>query len=108
MKRLLAVVVVVTSTLFIAVAVSAMSPGPESAQQYPAMEGIAKKVVQKYQASSCQQLWAEKGQVPSAEQLQKQEKATQMLRQDPAMRKAFLDIVAAPIANKMFECGMIP
>ena len=31
-----------------------------------------------------------------------------MLRQDPAMRKAFLDIVAAPIANKMFECGMIP
>ena len=94
--------------LFIAVAVSAMPPAPEPAQQYPVMEGIAKKVIQKYQASSCQQLWAEKGQAPTAEQLQKQEKATQMLRQDPAMRKAFLDIVAAPIANKMFECGMIP
>ena len=107
MKRLLAAAVV-TSMLFIAVAVSAMSPGPEPAQQYPVMEGIAKKVIQKYQASSCQQLWAEKGQAPTAEQLQKQEKATQMLRQDPAMRKAFLDIVAAPIANKMFECGMIP
>ncbi len=107
MKRLLAAAVV-TSMLFIAVAVSAMPPAPEPAQQYPVMEGIAKKVIQKYQASSCQQLWAEKGQVPTAEQLQKQEKATQMLRQDPAMRKAFLDIVAAPIANKMFECGMIP
>ena len=106
MKRLLAAVV--TSMLFIAVAVSAMPPAPEPAQQYPVMEGIAKKVIQKYQASSCQQLWAEKGQAPTAEQLQKQEKATQMLRQDPAMRKAFLDIVAAPIANKMFECGMIP
>ena len=107
MKRLLAAVVV-TSMLFIAVAVAAKPPAPEPAQQYPVMEGIAKKVIQKYQASSCQQLWAEKGQAPTAEQLQKQENATQMLRQDPAMRKAFLDIVAAPIANKMFECGMIP
>ena len=107
MKRLLAAAVV-TSMLFIAVAVAAKPPAPEPAQQYPVMEGIAKKVIQKYQASSCQQLWAEKGQVPTAEQLQKQDKATQMLRQDPAMRKAFLDIVAAPIANKMFECGMIP
>ena len=106
MKRLLAAVV--TSMLFIAVAVSAMPPAPEAAQQYPVMEGIATKVIQKYQASSCQQLWAEKGQPPTAEQLQKQEKAIQMLRQEPAMRKAFLDIVAAPIANKMLECGMIP
>ena len=107
MKRPIAAAVV-TSMLFIAVAVSAMPPAPEPAQQYPVMEGIAKKVIQKYQASSCQQLWAEKGQAPTAEQLQKQDKAIQMLRQDPAMRKAFLDIVAAPIANKMFECGMIP
>ena len=99
---------VVTCVLFIAVAVSAMSPAPEPAQQYPVMEGIAKKVIQKYQASSCAQLWAEKGQAPTAEVIQKQDKAIQMLRQDSAMRKAFLDIVAAPIANKMFECGMIP
>jgi hypothetical protein len=31
-----------------------------------------------------------------------------MLRSDPARRAAFIDKVAAPIANKMFECGMIP
>ena len=96
--------VVVASLLAIAVAVSAMPP----AQQYPVMEEIAKRAIQKYQASSCAQLWAEKGQAPTAEQMQKQEKAIQLLRQDPAMRKAFLDIVAGPIANKMFECGMIP
>ena len=95
---------VATSMLFIAVVVSAMPPG----QQFPVMEEIAKKVIQKYQASSCAQLWAEKGQAPTAEQIQKQDKAIQLLRQDPAMRKAFLDIVAGPIANKMFECGMIP
>lgn len=107
MKRPIAAAVV-TAMLFIAVAVSAMPPAPEPAQQYPVMEGIAQKVIQKYQTSSCAHLWAEKGQAPTPEQIQKQDKAVQMLRQDGAMRKAFLDMVAAPIANKMFECGMIP
>jgi hypothetical protein len=27
---------------------------------------------------------------------------------DPQMRTEFLNRVAAPIANKLFECGMIP
>ena len=31
-----------------------------------------------------------------------------LLRNDPQMRTAFLNQVAAPIANKLFECGMIP
>jgi hypothetical protein len=31
-----------------------------------------------------------------------------MLKSDPQMRSAFISKVAAPIANKMFECGMIP
>ena len=31
-----------------------------------------------------------------------------MLKSDPQMRTAFLNKVAAPIVNKMFECGMIP
>ena len=78
--------------------------GTASAQQYPVMEGIAQTVIQKYQTASCQQLWAEKGQPPSAQEAT----ATQALRNDPAMRRAFIDRVAVPIANKMFECGMIP
>ena len=32
----------------------------------------------------------------------------QMLQGDPQMRTVFIDEVAAPIANKMFTCGMIP
>ena len=78
--------------------------GAASAQQYPVMEGIAQKVIQHYQAASCQQLWAEKAQPPSAQEAT----ATQMLRNDPGMRKAFIERVAVPIANKMFECGMVP
>jgi hypothetical protein len=31
-----------------------------------------------------------------------------MLQGDPQMRQIFINKVAAPIANKMFECGMIP
>jgi hypothetical protein len=32
----------------------------------------------------------------------------QALRNNPQMRAAFIDRVAAPIANKMFQCGMLP
>ena len=72
--------------------------------QYPVLDAIAGKVVQKYQQSSCEQLWVKKDQ-PKSQQAQE---AIQLLRNDPARRAAFIDKVAAPIANKMFECGMIP
>jgi len=34
--------------------------------------------------------------------------ADKILRNDPQMRQAFINRAAAPIANKLFECGMIP
>jgi ABC-type Fe2+-enterobactin transport system substrate-binding protein len=72
--------------------------------QYPVLDAIANKVIQKYQQSSCEQLWEQKGQPKS----QQEQEAVQILRNDPQRRAAFIDKVAAPIANKMFECGMIP
>jgi hypothetical protein len=72
--------------------------------QYPIMNRIADKVVQKYQGSTCEQLWQKKGQPKS----QREQEAVQALRGDPQMRAAFINRVAGPIANKMFECGMIP
>ena len=78
--------------------------GIAGAQQYPLMEKIAQKVIQKYQTSSCEQLAMEKSQPPS----QMTQQAIQQLRSDPKMRTAFINIVAAPIANKLFDCGMIP
>jgi hypothetical protein len=74
------------------------------AQQYPVMDAVADKVIQKYQQSTCEQLWQEKGK-PKGE---REKEAVQLLRNDPQMRSAFINKVAAPIANKMFECGMIP
>jgi hypothetical protein len=74
------------------------------AQQYPVMEKVAQKVIQHYQQASCEQLWQQKGK-PKSEM---EQKVIQLLKNDPQMRQAFIDMVAAPIANKMFECGMIP
>jgi hypothetical protein len=35
-------------------------------------------------------------------------KAVEFLHNDAQMRAAFINKVAAPIANKLFECGLIP
>lgn len=72
--------------------------------QYPIMDMVAGKVIQKYATSNCEQLWAAKGAPKTAQE----QEAIQMLRADPQMRTAFVNKIAAPVVNKMFECGMIP
>jgi hypothetical protein len=74
--------------------------------QYPIMDKIADKIIQKYQTSSCEQLYEQKAQKtqPGPEE----QKVIQMLRGDPQMRSAFINKIAPPIANKMFDCGMVP
>jgi hypothetical protein len=74
--------------------------------QYPIMDAIANRIIEKYQASSCEQLYQQKAEKkqPGPEE----QKAIAMLRGDPQMRQAFIGKIAAPIANKMFDCGMIP
>jgi hypothetical protein len=77
-----------------------------SAQQYPVMDAVANKVIAKYQGSSCEQLWQKKStKTPPGPE---EQKVITLLKGDPQMRQAFIDKIAAPIANKMFDCGMIP
>jgi hypothetical protein len=75
-------------------------------QQYPIMDGVANKIILKYQQSTCEQLWIKKSEKmpPTLEE----QKLVIFLRNDPQMRTAFINKVAPPIANKMFDCGMIP
>ena len=77
-------------------------------QQYPIMDKIADKIIQKYQTSSCQQLYEEKAQQQGKTKSPEEQRAVAILRNDPQMRQAFINKIAAPIANKLFECGMIP
>jgi Mitochondrial import receptor subunit Tom6, fungal len=86
------------------VAVTALFVAGVAIGQGRIMDMVADKVIAKYQNSSCEQLWQAKGQPKPPEE----QKAVQFLKNDPTARAAFLNKVAGPIANKMFECGMIP
>ena len=72
------------------------------------MDRVVEKVVQKYQTSSCDQLKAERAESKSGKREEIEERVVKLLHDDATMRKAFLDQIAAPIANKLFECDMIP
>jgi hypothetical protein len=78
----------------------------QAQSQYPIVDSIANKVVQKYTSSTCEQLWVKKSEhtPPSMEE----QRAITVLRNDPQMRAEFINRIAPPIANKMFDCGMIP
>ena len=82
--------------------------GVAGAQQYPIMERVAQKVIQKYQSASCEELAQQRAHPPTGQKAQVEQRVIQLLRDDPQMRAAFIARVAAPIANKLFECGMIP
>ena len=109
MKRYypLMVAVALVSLLFLGIAL--LRPSQAKAlppQQYPIMDRVADKIIQKYQTSTCEQLWMKKSEKtpPTPEE----QKAIAFLKSDPQMRAAFINKVAPPIANKMFDCGMIP
>lgn len=81
--------------------------GTFAQEQYPILDKVAAKVVQKYTSTPCEQLWQKKQAPPQPPSAQEQ-KAIAFLKTDPQMRAVFINKVAPPIANKMFECGLIP
>ena len=68
--------------LLYAVAPCALLIGSAGAAQYPVMEKVATKIVQKYQQSSCQDLWQEKMQKQGQPKPEMEERAIQALRND--------------------------
>jgi hypothetical protein len=87
----------------LAMVLALLSVGVAGAQ-HPLLDLIANKVIQKYQQATCEQLWQQKAEPKP----QMEQELVQMLRNDPQMRTEFLNKIAAPVANRMFECGMIP
>ena len=72
--------------------------------QHPMLDMMANMVVQKYQGATCEQLWEQRGKPKSAQE----QEMIQLLRGDAQLRAEFINRIAAPVANKMFECGMVP
>lgn len=88
----------------LAVFVAAMFVAGAVAAQGMLLDYAAEKVITKYQSASCEELKALKDE-PLDE---KKKAAIDFLRRDSQARVAFIDKIAAPVLNKMFECGMIP
>jgi len=88
--------------LLSAMIVAAATPAAHA--QGMLLDYAADQVIQKYQTSTCDQLKALKATPPSL----KEREAIEYLRNDAQARQFFIDRIAAPVANKMFECGMFP
>src|SRR5213083_1735246 len=79
-----------------------------NAQQYPIMDKIADKVVQKYQTATCEQLWQERAQKGKAPKPQMEQEALDMLKSELRMHTPCSKEVAAAKANIVCECFMSP
>ena len=92
-----------TRVALFAVALALLFVGVAGAQ-FPLLDMMANNVIQKYTQATCEQLWEQRGKPKS----QQEQELVQLLRGDPQMRTTFINKIAAPVANKIFECGMIP
>ena len=76
------------------------------------LDKVADGVIRKFQNSSCQDLAMmgseEEATDPSGLQANVKERVITMLREDPQKREEFLNKIAGPIVNRMFECGLVP
>jgi len=72
--------------------------------QHPALDSLAGKVIQKYQKASCEDLAKQRSEPKTAQE----QEVLKMLKGNPQMRAEFINKVAAPVANKLFECDLLP
>ena len=93
-----------SKSIGVVVCVSALIVAGAVAAQGVLVDTAADRVIKKFEAATCDQLKAQKGEPPS----EKEKIALDLLRDDPKARVAFIDKIAAPVLNKMFECSLIP
>ena len=93
-----------TTRSMILVVVLFLFAGAAVAQDYPLLNMVADRVNEKYRSATCEQVWQDK-EKPKGEM---EKNLIKMLQENPQMRQVFIDKVAATVANKMFECGLVP
>lgn len=89
------------ASLGVAAVLAAATPAQA---QSPVVNLVAKKVIERYQTSTCDQLWAARSERRGSQE----QRVLDMLNDDPQLRQSFIDQVAGPVMNKLFVCGMIP
>jgi len=86
--------------MFIAM-LSAVYDGGHDYKQFE-IDRLAQRVIDKYERMSCLELSFARGEIDEVN-----ERVISVLRTDANMRKKFINRVAAPVANKLFECRLI-
>jgi len=94
----------VSKSIGVTIFVSAVLVARVAVAQGMLLDYAADRVIQKYTTSTCAQLKAQRDE-PKTD---KEKTAIDFLRDDSQARQAFIDKIAAPVANKMFECGLFP
>jgi|SRR5215469_1520326 len=95
-----------TSTLVALPFALILASGTHAQDQHPILDKIADKVISKYQNASCSDLKAQKA--AKTPPTPEEQKAIEFLKSDQTSRTYFINKIAPPIANKLFDCGMIP
>lgn len=93
-----------SKSIGVVVGISALLVAGAASAQGMLLDVAADKVIKKYQTATCDELKAQKNEPPT----DKEKEAIQFLRNDSQARMAFINKIAAPVLNKMFDCGMIP
>ena len=93
-----------SKSIGVAVGISALFVAGVASAQGMLLDVAANKVIKKYQTATCDELKAQKNDPPT----DKEKEAIQFLRNDSQARIGFINKIAAPVLNKMFDCGMIP
>jgi hypothetical protein len=93
----------VNKSIGAAVGISALIVAGAASAQGMLLDFAADKVIKKYQTATCEEL---KG--PKPPPSDKEKEAIEFLRNDSQARIFFINKIAAPVLNKMFDCGMIP
>jgi hypothetical protein len=89
------------SVLALCLLVGAATPAQAES---PVVGLVAKRVVERYQKSTCDQLWAARGERRGSQE----QRVFDLLNDDPQRRQSFFNEIAGPVMNKLFVCGMIP
>ena len=87
-----------------AVMISALIVAGAASAQGMLLDFAADKVITKYQTATCDDLKAQRKEPPT----DKEKEAIEYLRNDSQARIFFINKIAAPVLNKMFDCGIIP
>ena len=78
------------------------------------LDTAANFVIEKYQNASCEEVAdmqpksAEEAKADGSPDAKLQAKAIELLQNNPELREEFINRVAGPIANRMFDCDLIP